>query len=616
MNQAINQKHDCCVDNLHPRAKQDDHDKAESGVVATSGLAVRLLPEKIEDALPVDESRKSQTATAPMPCVPHAFDAEHEILSLLGQDPMAFHASSRNHQAPRPTPAVPVEFQREIEQRWADGKISDAVACYYLDILPCDDSLRIPGQRGNPSLLDAVLTEDFEALAKDKATGNEWKSVRAIGKGAYGSVVLWEKPRNGASPLRLALKDSLCLSFFRDYCSEAHLTRRLNDLNCKNVINVVEWTYIKHPTYKTYDGMVYWTQPKHRIAYEHAQYSDLRRLEKWYKTHGLLLPEAFIWHVLYSVANALCYCRHGTNESPRSRGLWDSIVHGDIKQENLFMSLPDTEVHSLYPRIKLADFGLAYTLGGPVTAVQHYKSTHEYGTTGYIAPEIEDRTPEKYGRRRMPHELHGPHSDIYSLGMTCKHLMGLVHRHESASKPLDLTSKQKQDRALTNSVLDNFYSHELREMARRCIAKDPRDRPKTFKLYQESKAQMERHRDQLYAEKTAATSADGGTATFHGHVLYSNDEQLHYQSDSKYAEDYRHALLQPLWTLVTNQRSVKQVRPQLHKRQHSATSILKGVGGFCGVEEGVVDAKLAQAVKRLRKLKQEVVKSEDRPFDG
>lgn len=74
---------------------------------------------------------------------------------------------------------------------------------------------------------------------------------------------------------------------------------------------------------------------------------------------SLVLPEAFIWHVFYGVANALCYCRHGTNK-PHSRAReprWDRIIHGDLKEDNILLAAPDKDCHRLYPCIKLCDFG-------------------------------------------------------------------------------------------------------------------------------------------------------------------------------------------------------------------------------------------------------------------
>ena len=75
---------------------------------------------------------------------------------------------------------------------------------------------------------------------------------------------------------------------------------------------------------------------------------------------SLVFPEAFIWHMFYCMANALCYCRYGTNDLKSGllakRG-WDQIYHQDIKNDNVLMTAPDNECHRLYPCHKLADFG-------------------------------------------------------------------------------------------------------------------------------------------------------------------------------------------------------------------------------------------------------------------
>ena len=39
----------------------------------------------------------------------------------------------------------------------------------------------------------------------------------------------------------LATKDTKTSPFFNTYCSEAQITRRLNDVGCKNVIKVLDW---------------------------------------------------------------------------------------------------------------------------------------------------------------------------------------------------------------------------------------------------------------------------------------------------------------------------------------------------------------------------------------
>lgn len=76
--------------------------------------------------------------------------------------------------------------------------------------------------------------------------------------------------------------------------------------------------------------------------------------------NSLILPEAFVWHVFYSIANALCYCRYGTNKVPSTdESRWENIIHGDLKQDNVLLAAPDNDSHRLYPCLKLADFGEA-----------------------------------------------------------------------------------------------------------------------------------------------------------------------------------------------------------------------------------------------------------------
>ena len=76
-----------------------------------------------------------------------------------------------------------------------------------------------------------------------------------------------------------------------------------------------------------------------------------------WSANSLILPEAFLWHVLHSMANALCYCCYGTNEPSAYKRGWDGIVHMDIKPENMLLATPDLDTDHLYPCVKLADFG-------------------------------------------------------------------------------------------------------------------------------------------------------------------------------------------------------------------------------------------------------------------
>ena len=461
------------------------------------------------------------------------------ILSLLGLLP-----SARGEQptAKNPsTPALPTLFYEEVKRMLHVGEISPQIARYYSQILPRGDSRQIPGQNGNRSLLEAVLTEDVKQLTRVGAPGSGWRPIRALGKGAYGAVILWENKQNPNFPIRLASKDTACSSFFKDYCAEAHLTRRLNDLGCRNVINVVEWRYVDAPIIATPDGTVSREPSRNRICYEYAEYSDLSRLERWYRRHKLILPEAFIWQVLSSVASALCYCRHGSGSQPWKPG-WDTIVHGDIKEANIFMTQTIDNENALYPCLKLGDFGLAYTLGGSIMAVQHFRSLQVYGTDGYIAPEVADQTPEKSGRRRLPYELHGPHSDIYSLGMTCQHLVSLVDAHRRPTDRGPDLSSSCVDRPPNACDISGIYSEALTDLLDRCTAPDPRQRPKISRLLQFCRSQAEIYGQRARAEATLVQSEHGILVSADS-VLYTPESQARFEKDQRFQDHYRHANL-------------------------------------------------------------------------
>lgn len=75
--------------------------------------------------------------------------------------------------------------------------------------------------------------------------------------------------------------------WFQDYNSEGHLTRRLNEAGCPNVIRVLEWAYLEPAPMPLHDMSLIALpeEPKFRIAYEVADHGDLYRVVKWYEEH-------------------------------------------------------------------------------------------------------------------------------------------------------------------------------------------------------------------------------------------------------------------------------------------------------------------------------------------
>ena len=204
---------------------------------------------------------------------------------------------------------IPIGFKWKLRQYSEKGRLPRDVENYYFN-LPRGDSRNFPDHNGGTSLLRSVLKQD---AASDKNSRKEgrWKPGQILGKGGYGSVILWERQsRYGpvqsqlntanvvyvliwGQPMKLATKDAVIGGFFGDYCSEAQVTRRLNDVGCRNVIKVLDWGLYDFPIEsKPIWRMTAQIRPDpekksfFRIAYEFAEHGDLFHLYWFYRKHG------------------------------------------------------------------------------------------------------------------------------------------------------------------------------------------------------------------------------------------------------------------------------------------------------------------------------------------
>ena len=154
------------------------------------------------------------------------------------------------------------------------------------------------------------------------------------------------------------------------------------------------------------------TQKQTELYLEFCSGGDLSEMMYNYFDHNVAIPEAFIWHVFLQLAQALLYIHHGIDyrfpgQPPRKGFL--SVIHRDIKPANIFLDRaiynPDHPGPELYPRVVLADFGLALQA---THAGEEPVSDHYIGTAMYQPPEIPN---------------HSPKGDVYSVGAIICELM-------------------------------------------------------------------------------------------------------------------------------------------------------------------------------------------------
>src|ERR1700761_7614575 len=75
---------------------------------------------------------------------------------------------------------------------------------------------------------------------------------------------------------------------------------------------------------------------------------------------GRRISEAFLWHAMLGIANALAFLHWGITDAANGQGPvhgWDTICHLDIKPQNVFLSSSGRS--GSYARIVLGDFGCA-----------------------------------------------------------------------------------------------------------------------------------------------------------------------------------------------------------------------------------------------------------------
>lgn len=144
-----------------------------------------------------------------------------------------------------------------------------------------------------------------------------------------------------------------------------------------------------------------------RFYFELAPYGTLFDLMLKHQYWNQYLPEAFLWHVFDSLAEAavqLRDCTWGnmpTDRNPRGPPHdMDQMVHFDIKPDNIFLSYPDHRSNHHqpggstfggtmkydYPVVKLGDYGLNAWTGH--NDPHNPEELGIRGTSGYLPPEM------------------------------------------------------------------------------------------------------------------------------------------------------------------------------------------------------------------------------------
>lgn len=203
------------------------------------------------------------------------------------------------------------------------------------------------------------------------------------------------------------------------------------------------------------------------------------------------IPEPALWSIFENLVDAMIVLRYGLDEPDRilidgtleaaKTGSWEPIVHRDLKYDNVFLDIPNSDVYPSYPRAVVGDFGLSVmTADDTNDAMNPYGYNGGDGTSGWRPREqvmgfnADTLKPEQVDKL-------GEATNVWGIGAIILHAM-----NQDFSIP-DTQEDDQGRRLLEPSLTANArrnYSEELSELITNCVADRTIDRPKLKALKQ------------------------------------------------------------------------------------------------------------------------------------
>lgn len=196
----------------------------------------------------------------------------------------------------------------------------------------------------------------------------------------------------------------------------------------------------------------------------------------------------------------------------------------------VLLSDPEPNNKNLYPTIKIADYGLAYSI--PNDEIRQLKRVlWTGGTQGYVAPEANFRIRDD--PNQTPYPIASHLSDVFSIGCTILDFLRLpMSRYSQASWEL-------LDLDLDFAYQYYPYSRALVDLARECVKPNPMDRPSAIALYQRTQRQAESYYG--FVEESAQSNYLRSDTAFIGQVLWNKTARGIYRASDRFRDAYKSA---------------------------------------------------------------------------
>ncbi|KXS99124.1 hypothetical protein AC578_3534, partial [Pseudocercospora eumusae] len=225
--------------------------------------------------------------------------------------------------------------------------------------------------------------------ARNVDLSGSWMGPMFLGAGSHGSASVWIKQdANGRISDRVTVKDTNNAN--PNYLNttavvqppefmpmEAVAMLKLMDLpGSSSVVNIRNWR----------SKMFFQGSAGYRIYMEFCSGGDLwTQFRDFWPSSQTFMPEPYLWAIFDSLVTA-GLLMEGDHLRDAARTLWDQIVHGDMKPDNVFLSENNSATFRGFPLAKLGDFGLATLF--PQRDITPLTSWRAFSGPGYRAPEM------------------------------------------------------------------------------------------------------------------------------------------------------------------------------------------------------------------------------------